>query len=391
MHLSTTATKPRNEPMFSDVDMMGFPGVAPYRRTNEFAVTAEGFIPLCEKEYDIIASNQPYFAKTVSKSAWVYYCVMSLYARLITLKQEDGSSTYDEDTFSGQVLSGNHSLPKPIESYVKALGHVVDSSSIRYRLALPAWPNEDGDFGRVGPHTHYKYMSMPCPLVCVKRIQEDLRVTATPGLREWDLPANLKPAEAGAGTPTRNCLGWARAATLTTDQVAFLESTNVTDDAFPVKFRRFQYSTDLFEKVSLALNKTEDKVSIAPQVKSATEGALALVCYTVVENIVQETSPNVFYAESRNNQIVTAAEIDARQALAALMLSFRVRKDQIGTTRPYAVYSFGNYADVPDTWHVTANNIFNYGRTDRWNVQEYTAPFTDKSEYRLAWLKRHIT
>ncbi|KAL4702204.1 hypothetical protein ACJJTC_012336 [Scirpophaga incertulas] len=91
--------------MFSDIDMMGFPGVAPYRRTNEFAITAEGFIPLCEKEYDVIASNQPYFAKSVAKSAWVYYCVMGLYARLITLRQEDGSSNYDEDSFASQTIS----------------------------------------------------------------------------------------------------------------------------------------------------------------------------------------------------------------------------------------------------------------------------------------------
>ncbi|CAH0730584.1 unnamed protein product, partial [Brenthis ino] len=154
--LSTVATKPKNEPMFGDIDMMGFPGVAPYRRTIEFAITAEGFIPLCEKEYDVIASNQPYFAKSVAKSAWVYYCTMSLYARLVTLKQEDDSSTYDEDSIAGQVLSGNHHLPTPIESYIKALGHIVDSSSIRYKLAMPTWPEEDDTFGRMGQHTHWK-------------------------------------------------------------------------------------------------------------------------------------------------------------------------------------------------------------------------------------------
>ncbi|KPJ21206.1 hypothetical protein RR48_01194 [Papilio machaon] len=52
--LSTVQTKPRNEPMFSDIDMMGFPGVAPYRRTNEFAITAEGFIPLLMAEQQAV-------------------------------------------------------------------------------------------------------------------------------------------------------------------------------------------------------------------------------------------------------------------------------------------------------------------------------------------------
>lgn len=388
--LSTVATKPKNEPMFSDIDMMGFPGVAPYRRTNEFAITAEGFIPLCEKEYDIIAAQQPYFAKNVPKSAWVYYCVMSLYARLITLKQEEGESTYEEDSFAGQILSGNHNLPAPLEAYIKALGHVVDVSSLRYKLRMPVWPNNTGDFGVVGPDTHWKYMAMPCPKVCATRIQEDLRVTGTPGVRDWNLPASLRPVDVAAGTPTRNCLGWARAATLTTDQVAFLESANIMEDSFPTKFRMFQYSTDLYEKISLALTKTDEKIKLVQQVPKGTEGALALTCWSSIEAVEGETSTNVFYAESRNNQIITSAEMDARQVLAALMLSFRVQKEGIGNTRPYSVYSFGNYANVPDTWHNTRNHVFAYGRADRWNVKEYTAPFTDKSEYRLAWLKRHI-
>ncbi|XP_068623830.1 uncharacterized protein [Battus philenor] len=318
--LSTVPTKPRNEPMFSDIDMMGFPGVAPYRRTNEFAVTTEGFIPLCEKEYDIIAAQQPYFAKTVPKSAWVYYCVMSLYARLITIKQEEGESTYEEDSFAGLILSGNHNLPTPIESYIKALGHVVDMSSLRYKLRMPAWPNEMGDFGKVGPDTHWKYMAMPSPRVCAMRIQEDLRVTGTPGGRDWNLPTALRPDGDGAGNPTRNCLGWARAATLTSDQVAFLESANIMEDAFPVKFSRFQYNTDLYEKISLALTRTDEKIKLAPQIKKSTEGAQGLVCWSAVEHVEQDTSPNVFYVESRNNQVIASAEIDARQVLASMMI-----------------------------------------------------------------------
>lgn len=162
------------------------------------------------------------------------------------------------------------------------------------------------------------------------------------------------------------------------------------EDVFPCKFNRFRYNVDLFEKVSLALAKTEDKIKINPQVKKNAEGALALVCWTSVEPVVQENSTNMFYTESRNNQVVTSSEIDARQVLASLILSYRVQKDQIGETRPYCVYSFGQYANVPDTWHATRNTIFNYGRADPWNIKEYTAPYTDKSEYRLAWLKRHV-
>lgn len=257
--LSTVPTKPN---MFSDIDMMGFPGVAPYRRANDFAVTAEGFVPLCEKEYDIISTNQPYFAKNVSKSTWMYYCTMSLYAGMITLKQERGDSSYEEDTFAGQILSGNHTLPAPIDAYIKALGNVADTSSLRYHLQTPVWPNETADFGRISESTHWKYKSMPSPQICKQRIQEDLRVTATPGVRDWNLPETLCPTKQGAGLPTMNCLGWA--ATLTNDQVAFIESANIMEDNFPTKFGRFQYNVDLYEKVSLALTKTEDKIKLNP-------------------------------------------------------------------------------------------------------------------------------
>lgn len=227
---------------------------------------------------------------------------MSLYARLITLKQERGDSTYEEDTFAGQVLSGNHALPAPIDSYIKALGNVVDTTSLRYQLQMPVWPNETGDFGQVSAQTHWMYMYMPSPLVVSQRIREDLRVTATPGVRDWNLPQNLRPEEEGAGLPTRNCLGWASAATLTHDQVAFIESANIMEDAFPSKYTRFRYNVDLYEKVSLALSKTEDKIKLNPQTKKNAEGSLALVCWTSVEPVVQENSTNVFYAESRNSQ-----------------------------------------------------------------------------------------
>ncbi|CAG4980476.1 unnamed protein product [Parnassius apollo] len=225
-------------------------------------------VQLLEKVNGVKTQYQSYVVDEMAKA------VGCLYARLICLRQEEGDSTYTKDSYAAQVLSGNHSLPAPIEAYIKAIGNVVDNSAIRYKLRMPAWPNEDGHFGRVDFNSHWKYMSMPCPLVC-RRIQEDLRITAVPGVCEWNLPEGLRSAEADAGNPTRNCLGWARASTLTNDQVAFLESANIMEDAFPVKFAQFQYNTDLFEKISLALSKTEQKIKLTPQTKKNAEGALA--------------------------------------------------------------------------------------------------------------------
>lgn len=39
------------------------------------------------------------------------------------------------------------------------------------------------------------------------------------------------------------------------------------EDQFASKFEQFQYNVNLFEKVSFALSKTEEKVKIAPMTK----------------------------------------------------------------------------------------------------------------------------
>lgn len=92
-------------------------------------------------------------------------------------------------------------------------------------------------------------------------------MTARPGERDWNLSEDLRPLEETAGLPTRNLLGWARATTLTKDQVVFLESADIMEDQFASKFEQFQYNVNLFEKVSFALSKTEEKVKIAPMTK----------------------------------------------------------------------------------------------------------------------------
>lgn len=391
LRLATTATKPKNEPMFNDIDMMGFPGVSPYRRENGFSITAEGFIPLVEKEYDVIASVQPFFAKTVPKSSFVYYCVEHLIARLVTLKRDRGESTYVEDAFMNQVLSGNHHLPGPIDQFIKGIGNVVDPDALRYNIDFPAWPGLTGDFGRVGPETHWMYMSLPSPRVCAQRVKEDLRASREPNVqRDWQLPVELVPEEQAAGVPTRNLLGWAKAAPLTNDQVAFLESVNITPEDFPSRFPQFAFNAELFEKVSLSVDRVAEKFKLVTQTPASTSGSNAQVCWSEVEPTQPSTSRHGFYLETRNSRIVTASDTEARTTLASLICGYRVRKTETQNLRPYCVYDFEDYAAVPNTWHQTCNHIFEFGRAGRWNLMEFTSPYTDKSEYRLAWLKRHL-
>jgi hypothetical protein len=61
-----------------------------------------------------------------------------------------------------------------VEEYLRSVGETTDAQSIKYRLQTPKWPNTDGHFGQVGPITHWKYESMPAPVVLSSRIKEGI-------------------------------------------------------------------------------------------------------------------------------------------------------------------------------------------------------------------------
>ncbi|KDR13499.1 hypothetical protein L798_12440 [Zootermopsis nevadensis] len=70
--LATTATPPKNDPMWIDFEDHGFVGLTPYRGENTFATTYEGFIPIVDREYDLIGSADRTFTKFVSRAMWMY-------------------------------------------------------------------------------------------------------------------------------------------------------------------------------------------------------------------------------------------------------------------------------------------------------------------------------
>jgi hypothetical protein len=90
----------RNDPMWLDFDDHGFSGMMPYRGENTFATTTEGFIPLVDREFDLIGSVDRTFTKFVSKSMWAYYCTQHLYARCIAVLRHKGRTTHAEERFA---------------------------------------------------------------------------------------------------------------------------------------------------------------------------------------------------------------------------------------------------------------------------------------------------
>lgn len=73
------------------------------------------------------------------------------------------------------------------------------------------------------------YASYPCLAVYAQRIAQDLFRVANPAVVRWDLPVELR---APGKSINYNCLGFAPAARISAEQVAFLNSAGVSLDRF---------------------------------------------------------------------------------------------------------------------------------------------------------------
>jgi hypothetical protein len=66
-----------------------FVGLTPYRGENHFASTFEGFVPIMEREYDLIRSANRSFTKFVSRAMLIYYCTQHIYGHLTAVKRKE--------------------------------------------------------------------------------------------------------------------------------------------------------------------------------------------------------------------------------------------------------------------------------------------------------------
>lgn len=293
---------------------------------------------------------------------------------MIAIKKHRGEESFIEDRHLEYLRDDNHPRPTPIEEYMRAIGDIKDTTGITYHIDFPVWPNRHGHFGRVNTETHSSYESMVAPIVIARRIVEDLLYTHDQArVRNWNVPNAIVPEDENAGLPTRNLIGWASAATLTTEQRQLLESAGLVDEKFNVDVNQFQFNRQLFSKVSDFMKAAERTIKLGASVHESERGSLAQVPWQIRDT--NEDNP----AFNRHEQYCegyvserTYTLMDRRFAMASLVTSFRVRKDALGNIRPYCCYDFNNYAEVTDAWHLTRNNVYAYGGVEEdWNSSKY--------------------
>lgn len=286
-------------------------------------MTAEGFIPLIERQYDAIQALDRNFTKFISKSMYLWYNSQHLFARMIAIKATQGETSYEEEKFLDYVKGENYPVPLPIDEYLRSIGDTSDGAGTKYRIAFSVWPNEQGHYGRVGPTTHYKYESVPAPVVLSQAIREDLFFTID-YQRNWNLPAALAPTEDAAGLPTKNLLGWSRSTTLTTEQRQTLEGAGMDQADFGATNAKFQLNKPLFEKVADFVRTTERSLKLSSATSASPNGSIAQVQWQERDTTVPEEFSRVTQYLEREQ--CKPAQEDRRITVGALIITLPERK-----------------------------------------------------------------
>lgn len=391
---SSKSSTPKNDPMCQDFDMEGFDGLTAYYPRCKFTTTFEGYIGLINKTYDVLAVEDKNFKIHISKSIYAMYCWHHLYARIVGLKQSQGTAQHVEDNFYNFVASDTNKLPLVLEEYLKSIGTFVDRRGVHFEFVPHVWPNANGHFGRVSADTHWMYESLAAPSVLKERICKDYAYTTRQNEQaNWDLPAALRPAPVNdnePGLPTVNLLGWDKASKLTSEQLSVYEAAGITDQDFPSEFSYFKLNKSIFNQVSERMRKLEERVKFDTTQVETPIGSIGQALWSVRDaREVIEFDRQTQYSEGPIRQNSPYQE-DKRITLGALMCSFRVKKVAVNNLRCYSCYDWTDYTHVPDDWELSCNSVFAFGEVQTWNLDTFRTPFTLKDPSRTSWIRKII-
>lgn len=279
------------------------------------------------------------------------------------------------------IDGGTFIVPEAFSLYLSAFGKtfLASGTTLRFRLAPRSYLSADNIvefFGRLGPDTHYLYGAYPCLAVSTARILAD--VAFHPGdPRAWDLPDAIRPLpevgmgphlveEAGhvqqkrpANHPTRNVIGYDYAVRLNSYQQSWLTNIGIANGAFHSSNASVSLHPQLMQAVSTCF--AECKCFKFTNVTLGNFEGSQTQINCVWDNPFETVIPTEDYLQC-NLETRSADKQDVSLAPAGLLSCFRIRREPRPTRtglhiNNWCVYSFNEYADVPETWVNTANAL----------------------------------
>ncbi|XP_033220013.1 uncharacterized protein LOC117174767 [Belonocnema kinseyi] len=294
-------------------------------------------------------------------SVFAYYCATLAYARLLKLVNETMLScssqlsplTDDEQKFLA-CLEDNSVQTEMLNSYLGGFGSIrtVSGHILKFKFLNPTYMASSngviGWFGRVSKDTHLFYKTYPCLAVFVQAMIQDLKYTAEIADSTWDLPADIRPTEPGAGLPTQNLLGYQRAVKLTRNQVQFLNCAGVTlSSSVCFDNKTLPLLLELIHNVDSCVSIYSDRHCNRkyPIEKLSSSGSLAQCVTTDHHSTSLSCDSHCYY------------NIDKNIGLLGSIFHYRIHhqweenpKNTETVKATWSIYDFKNYTEVPKKW-----------------------------------------
>lgn len=412
-HLSKTESAFKDDPLYQEAFFLEATDFEAEPGQLEIYPGHEMITPLIEQEYKSCAAQSGSFAKKVPESAFAYYCAVHACARDLQLCMLNGHDlSHELQYFMEMVRDAGFCLPETFSLYLAGRGSTTIPNGRDLKFNMPDIHFEeargmDGWFGRVSEFTHYLYKTYPCLPVYAMRIQRDLaytdneeapvaqppeellgvgdeqddveeepeeqdeveveaeqqpvgeppagrrrapRVPAPPVRprvpRDWDLPDRLRPRPADHGFPNPNLLGWKRATRLSHEAQDLVRRAGITQVDFPSALEGVAYNAGLMASVSTEIRAIHRiKKGEFPTASTGSRGQLVFV----------EPGRLAQYEASQACTPRCAFSTLGVTAYLGASFGYRVRHTVARDIRPWSVYDFDNFRDVPDEWAATIN------------------------------------
>jgi hypothetical protein len=227
MHLATTSTPERNDPLWVDECVPGY-DLAPTPVYKKIETGCEHLPEIIDTSYTSISAASGPFVRKVAHSVFSYYCAVAVWARLLFLQRENGLMLVEgEERFIDQVLSLNLRIPVLLAHYLSGIGNTRTprGRDLRFQLHDDRPYTEAGGvlgwFGRISSETQFLYQNYPCLGVFAHRILVEF---SDPAPVVWQLPEAIKPLE-NQGGPTTALIGYRPRVRVSDHQRHFNEGT----------------------------------------------------------------------------------------------------------------------------------------------------------------------
>ncbi|APG78178.1 putative capsid [Beihai barnacle virus 12] len=403
-HLSGKGTSLANDPLWQEAFVLeGDKGYVQVPTKREFQVSAEGLHDIASAVYTEMSMVDGHFRKTIPESAFHYYTIVLLHARLAELGKRHPTDTTYEDFRFVELMKEYGPVPEPIEAYFRSIGDLPDVAGVEYKLKLPPKPLADrhgpstGFHRRVSAETHNTWEQVPAPGVAAMRMCQDMAYTQHPN-RDigpiWDLPAELRPVpEHGhtPGRPTGNLLGWQPATLLSNEQRTSLSQCGVTPTEASTA-GTYAVNLQVLGMVSSALARATSVYRCASAaVHNSANGSYAQATFCEVEDSDLGFQRRQQYT-SAGLRSCTAFQADARISVASRNCCFRVkRKTGADGTNRWACYDYDQYRTVPPSWTENMNATFNAGEASaELNITKLATAYADKSRTLRPWARAPV-